>query len=96
MNGSLPTSYKVFPAHVGLSPDGWSLFGVTYSFPRTRGVEPFRVLLSMFTSWFSLHTWGCDTEKPLTIERQGLHFLALLPVPVFDGPLYLLLENLFG
>lgn len=42
------------------------------------------------------HTWGCDTEKPLTIECQGLHFLALLPVPVFDGPLYLLLENLFG
>ena len=65
---------KRFPAHVGVSLIQCRINVLIQGFPRACGVEPTRVSIAFSFDEFSPHTWGCITEKPLTIERQGLQY----------------------
>ena len=49
---------SVFPAHAGMSPPVVQLQDENIRFPRTRGDEPFRIMLLISFSSFSPHTRG--------------------------------------
>ena len=50
--------FSVFPARAGVIPTGRQLGRMMYSFPRTRGGDPFRLSVGMADGTFSPHARG--------------------------------------